>query len=265
MTAEDLAQKEEEKRRRKLELERQRRIEADRIRMEEERQNYESSEDEDEDNNGVVKPEVKVNKLKISLKDLEAKRDEEALQKAALERQMRKERDMELMSAEREKWQEESSETQKPSKKPAKEIGKINLDYEGIIAKKSAEEKQALTSGMKDKMEDFRNLRAMSRKYAEDDMKEREQMMRNVAQEDEGRQIGKMDASKLNLDSEFAQREREMSEKLALEKVENLRAEIRMMNEAKKVCPNPSLVARPEIGIGLLTDVVNFSIPKWQY
>ena len=229
-----MAKKEEEKRRQKLELERQRRIEADRIRMEEERQNYESSEDEDEEN-GVVKPEVKVNKLKISLKDLEAKRDEEALQKAALERQMRKERDMELMSAEREKWKEESSDSQKPSQKPAKEIGKINLDYEGIIAKKSEEEKQALTSGMQDKMDDFRNLRAMSKKYAEDDMKEREQMMENVSQEDEERQIGKMDASKLNLDSEFAQREREMSEKLALEKVENLRAEIRMMNEAKKV------------------------------
>merc|ERR1712025_426322 len=87
---------------------------------------------------------------------------------------------------------------------------------------------------MKDKMDDFRNLRAMSKKYAEDDMKEREQMMRNMTQDDDGRQIGKMDASKLNLDSEFAQREREMSEKLALEKVENLRAEIRMMNEAKK-------------------------------
>ena len=231
-----MAKKEEEKRRQKLELERQRRIEADRIRMEEERQNYESSEEESEEENGVVKPEVKVNKLKISLKDLEAKRDEEALQKAALERQMRKERDMELMSAEREKWKEESSDSQKkPSQKPAKQIGKINLDYEGIIAKKSAEEKQALTSGMQDKMEDFRNLRAMSRKYAEDDMKEREQMMRNVSQEDQERQIGKMDASKLNLDSEFAQREREMSEKLALEKVENLRAEIRMMNEAKKV------------------------------
>ena len=89
MTAEDLAQKEEEKRRQKLENERQKRIEADRLRMEEERQNYESSEEEDEDED-EVKPEVKVNKLKISLKDLEAKRDEEALQRAELERQMRK-------------------------------------------------------------------------------------------------------------------------------------------------------------------------------
>ena len=64
-----------------------------------------------------------------------------------------------------------------------KEIGKINLDYEAIIAQKSAEEKQALTSGMKDKMDDFKNLRAMSRKYAEDDIKEREQMIQSLAQD----------------------------------------------------------------------------------
>ena len=47
-------------------------------------------------------------------------------------------------------------------------------------------------------------------------------------------EIGRIDATKRNLDSEFAAREKEMAEKLALEKVEQLRAEIRLMNEAKR-------------------------------
>ena len=47
-------------------------------------------------------------------------------------------------------------------------------------------------------------------------------------------EVGKIDQTKLNLDSEFAQREKQLAEKLALEKVEQLRAEIRLMNEAKR-------------------------------
>ena len=84
-------------------------------------------------------------------------------------------------------------------------------------------------------MDDFRKLRQMSKKYAEEDFKEREQMARTLmSSTEQALEIGKIDATKRNLDSEFAQREKEMAEKLALEKVEQLRAEIRLMNEAKR-------------------------------
>ena len=84
-------------------------------------------------------------------------------------------------------------------------------------------------------MDDFRKLRQMSKTYAEEDFKEREQMAKTLMSSSEHTlEIGKIDATKRNLDSEFAQRDKEMAEKLALEKVEQLRAEIRLMNEAKR-------------------------------
>ena len=84
---------------------------------------------------------------------------------------------------------------------------------------------------MKDKMDAFKNLRLMSKTYAEQDMKERASMQE---EDSEDLQVGRMDAKKLNMDNEFAQREKDNSDKLALAKVEQLRAEIRMMNEAKR-------------------------------
>ena len=104
---------------------------------------------------------MKVNKLKISLKDLEAQRDEAAQLRAESERKKRQQEDQLLMTAERAKIKiENGHEVQETAEtKPIRNVGKLNLDYEGIIAKKSAQEKQTLTLGMKDKMDAFKNLR----------------------------------------------------------------------------------------------------------
>ena len=77
ITAEDFAAKQEAARQKKLELERRKRQEEDRLRMEAERENYVS--DEEIESQEVEKKEVTVNKLKISLKDLESQRDQAAL------------------------------------------------------------------------------------------------------------------------------------------------------------------------------------------
>ena len=188
------------------------------------------------------------------------------------------------MLAERETYESDDEEQAATNNtKQEISIGKINIDYEAIIAKKTAQEKENLSSGMKvcsrcwkfcyqiqDKMADFRKLRQMSKKYAEEDFKEREQIARTLQaravscklersqpkihsfaqmttyywyvisklqpSKDSSivQEIGRIDATKRNLDSEFAAREKEMAEKLALEKVEQLRAEIRLMNEAKR-------------------------------
>ena len=176
------------------------------------------------------------------------------------------------MLAERETYESDDEEQAATNNtKQEISIGKINIDYEAIIAKKTAQEKENLSSGMKvcsrcwkfcyqiqDKMADFRKLRQMSKKYAEEDFKEREQIARtlqaravscklersqpkihSLAQmttyywyvisklqpsKDSSivQEIGRIDATKRNLDSEFAAREKEMAEKLALEKVEKL-------------------------------------------
>ena len=77
ITAEDFAAKQEAARQKKLELERRKRQEEDRLRMEAERENYIS--DDETQSQEVEKKEVTVNKLKISLKDLENQRDQAAL------------------------------------------------------------------------------------------------------------------------------------------------------------------------------------------
>jgi len=53
------------------------------------------------------------------------------------------------MNAEREKYKNTIEDTKQAveQRKQTKEVGKINIDYEGMIAKKSAEEKQQLMSG----------------------------------------------------------------------------------------------------------------------
>ena len=74
----------------------------------------------------------------------------------------------------------------------------------------------------------------MSKKYAEEDLMERQKIETTDDSDIENVQVGRMDTNRLNMDEGFAQREKDNSEKLALAKVEQLRAEIRMMNEAKR-------------------------------
>ena len=88
----------------KLELERTKRLEEDRLRMEAERENY-VSEDEEEEDDEVAKKSVTVNKLKISLKDLETQRDQAALERAQTERRKRQQEDELRMLAERETYE----------------------------------------------------------------------------------------------------------------------------------------------------------------
>ena len=85
------------------------------------------------------------------------------------------------MLAERETYKSDDEEQTTTNKnKEEISIGRINIDYEAIIANKTAQEKENLSSGMKEKMADFRKLRQMSKKYAEEDFKEREQIARTL-------------------------------------------------------------------------------------
>ena len=135
-----------------------------------------------------------VNKLKISLKDLETQRDQAALERAQTERRRRQQEDELRMLAERETYESDDEVQvsllksndffeifenkfltlfwQEKKDKEQINIGKININYEAIIASKTAQEKETLSSGMLDKMDDFRKLRQMSKSYAEEDFKE---------------------------------------------------------------------------------------------
>ena len=87
-------------------------------------------------------------KLKINLKDLEAQRDKAALERAQTERRKRQKEDELRMLAERETY-ESDEEVESSVTKEAISIGKININYEAIIANKTAQEKESLSSGMK--------------------------------------------------------------------------------------------------------------------
>ena len=86
---------------------------------------------------------------------------------------------------------------------------------------------------MKDKMGHFRQLRQQSVKYREEDQRRREAEQTGSKPETETNSPNKLDREKRNFDHEFRAREEEKSKLIADRKMDELKMEIRLMNEAK--------------------------------
>ena len=137
------------------------------------------------------------------------------------------------MEAERAKFFDETEdESEKSVEKQKIQVGKINVNFDEIVAMKTEAEKKALASGMKDKMRNFRELRKQSEKYAEEDLRYREMELREKSLESHNRSTDpkRLDKSKRNLDKAFKEREESQSQKLAAEKMSQLKARIKFLN-----------------------------------
>ena len=87
------------------------------------------------------------------MEELERQRAERERERALLERRARQEQDAALLEAERAKFVEEATEeSEKSFQRQEIQVGKINLNFDQIVAMKSEAEKKALASGMKEKM-----------------------------------------------------------------------------------------------------------------
>lgn len=235
ITIEDLEKQREDERQQKLAEERQRRIDEDRERMESERAKMSQSDDEVELKHEPKKEVNNIRKLNISAKDLEQQRIERERERTDAERRKREERDALLVETERAKYIDDTNDDDiEHIKKPTVTVGKISVNFDEIVAMKSEKDQKALASGMKDKMSHFRQLRQQSDKYKQEDQRLREaEFVAPKSEQIEQTSPNKLDHEQMNFDTAFREREEKQSKMIADDKMQQLKLEIRLMNEAK--------------------------------